>query len=456
MLRYEIRCVSLILRQIKLFLKNIFIIFVCLLAQKEAMAQSRLNAYMDHLFRNRKFMGSVAVSFRDSIIYARSVGYADADQGTPLDSGTRMRIGSITKTYTAVLVLKAVEEGRLKLSDSLSAWYPHWPHAGQITIEMLLKHRSGIFNFTEIPGGIAWEEQPHTQEEFIAYASAPGVNFEPGTDYEYSNTNYALLGFILEKVYGKDFNALLQEKIAGPQGLKNTCYTVGKDTSGREALSYNIQDWYLHNATIHFSNHPASGGMLSTVVEVNRFLSALFSGRIISRESLVQMLPETPGEYGMGIEKLPFNNPKGYFHSGRIENFIADYWYFPDEQLGLVTLSNATNINTDDIQMVLLQSAYRNQPELPDFDQVEGLSKEEFGKLKGTYFDSGKTRSVTISSDGTSMIFQDSRAGQMYVPFTRKAGNTFEYEDILLHFDPDRGEVTLVQGDFRIVFRKGE
>lgn len=105
--------------------------------------------------------------------------------------------------------------------------------------------------------------------------------------------------------------------------------------------------------------------------------------------------------------------------------------------------------------MVLLQSAYGNPPEVPDFDQVEGLSKEEFLQLKGTYFDSGKTRSITISSDGESMIFQDSRAGQMYVPFTRKAVNTFEYEDILLHFDPEGGEVVQVQGDFRGVFRKG-
>lgn len=215
-------------------------------------------------------MGSVAVSFRDSIIYARSVGYADAERRTPLTADSRIRIGSITKTYTAALVLKAA------------------------------------------------------------------------------------------------------------------------------------------------------------------------------------------GEYGLGIEKLPFNNPKGYFHSGRIENFIADYWYFPDEQLGLVTLSIATNINTDDIQMVLLQAAYRNPPELPDFDQVDGLTSEEFSRLKGTYFNNDTAYSITISSDGSSMIFQDSRAGQMYLPFTRKAGNTFEYEDIVLHFDPEKGEVTQVQGDFRGVFRKGE
>lgn len=225
---------------------------MCLLAEKEVTAQSRLDDYMDHLFSNRKFMGSVAVSFRDSIIYARSEGYPDADRGVLLNSESRMRIGSITKTYTAVLVLKAVEEGRLKLTDSLSVWYPQWPNAGQITLEMLLKHRSSIFNFTEIPGGTAWEEQPHTQEEFIVYASAYGSNFPPGTDYEYSNTNYALLGFILEKVYRLDFNALLQEKIARPLGLKNTSYTVEKDTSGREAFSYNIQDRYVQNGKIHF------------------------------------------------------------------------------------------------------------------------------------------------------------------------------------------------------------
>ena len=104
---------------------------------------------------------------------------------------------------------------------------------------------------------------------------------------------------------------------------------------------------------------------------MNIFLAALFHGKLISEKSLEQMLPQNNGEYGLGIEKLYFKNPEGYTHGGRIENYFSEYWYFPKEKLGIVTLSNAINIYTEDIQTTLLQFAYGKAPELPDFKRKE-------------------------------------------------------------------------------------
>jgi|SRR5690554_136566 len=423
------------------------ILLIILLANTYCFAQHKLDNYLKHIFENKKMMGSVAISLKDSIIYSKSIGFANSDTKKTIDENTKIRIGSLTKTYTAVLVLKATEEGLLKLDDKLSYYYPQVENSEKITIEHLLKHRTGIFNFTEIPGKSIWEQEFHREEEFINYFIKKKSNFEPNTNYEYSNTNYALLGFILQKIYEKSFQKILEEKICSPLDLKNTYFSTETNETKNEALSYNIQNEYIQNAKVNFSNHPASGGLVSTAVELNTFLSALFNGKLISEKNLEIMLPKDKGEYGMGIEKLPFDNPIGYTHTGRIENYISAYWYFPREKLGIVTLANAINIYTDYIQMAMLRYAYNMSVELPNFKEVEGMSEKLFEEIAGTYASNDKNSTATISSDGQKMIFQNSMSGQMYIAFEYKGNNVFEYNGAILEFFPAQKEMKLTQGD---------
>lgn len=416
--------------------------------------QKSPDSYFDHLFKNQKFMGSVAIAHNDSIFYSKSVGYADADKKAENNSDTKFRIGSISKTFTATLILKAVEEQKLKLSDKLESYYPDIKNAGMITIQHLLKHRSGIFNFTEIAGAREWEQAFHTEKEFLDYIIKNESNFEPGTAYEYSNTNYAFLGFILQRIYQKPYAEILDEKICKPLGLKNTYYSFQTDSTRNEAYSYNIQNSYIRNAKVNFSNHTAGGGIASSATDVTIFLSALFNGKLITSESLQWMLPATKGEYGMGIIKLGFTKPEGFKHGGRIENYISDYWYFPEERLGIVVLANAININTEDISLTLLKYAYRNLPELPDFDKTSTLTEAAFKKIKGTYWVKDKSEMVTISSDGVNMVFQSSGIGQDYIPFKMKRKNEFFYENITLKFYPEKNECHLKQERIRKVYKK--
>lgn len=419
-------------------------------------SQPTPDEYFEYLLQHRKFMGSAAISFNDSIIYTKSVGYADADADTkkPVTAATRFRIGSITKTFTSVLVLQAIEENRLALDDQLAYYYPSVKNATAITIEQLLKHRSGIVNFTEIDSTYKWEEEYHNREAFLAYISNRKSNFEPGSAYAYSNTNYVLLAYILEKVYQLPFALILEKQICRPLGLKDTYYSFETDTAKNEAISYNIQDRFIRNTTVNFSNHPGGGGMVSTAVDINIFLSALFNGKLISTQSLENMLPVNKGEYGMGIEKLNFSNPSGYEHSGRIENYISEYWYFPKEKLGIVTLSSAININISEINMMLLQYAYGNKPGLPDYNSITGLSDTAFGKIKGTYFDTSGKISVTISSDSRQLVFQKSTTRQDYLPFDYKTPTVFEYANIVLRFFPEKQELVLEQNGITEVYKK--
>lgn len=435
----------------------ILLIFFLILGNKQGLGQQKLNNYIDHLFNNQKFMGSAAISHNDSIIYSKYVGYINIDSKEEINQDTKFRIGSVTKTFTATLIIKAIEEGKLKFSDKLEKYYPEIKNADKITIEQLLKHRSGIYNFTEKTINKEWEQDYHSEKEFLEYITNDESDFEPETEYKYSNTNYALLGFILQKVYHKSFADILDEKICKPLQLKNTYYTYEVDPSKNEALSYNIQNTYIRNSKINFSNHPGSGGIASTVADLNKFIFALFNEKLISKQSLEQMLPKEKGAYGMGIEKLTFDNPIGYTHNGRIENYFSEYLYFPEENLGIVTLSNAINVNIGMIDIALLKSAYGQQPELPNFNKIAEITEEEFNKIKGTYFlaESNNNQSITISSDGEFLFFQDSRAGQMYVPFEYKEENTFQYENAILHFIPSKKEVHLDQNNIKKIYVKG-
>jgi len=166
------------------------------------------------------------------------------------------------------------------------------------------------------------------------------------------------------------------------------------------------------------------------------------------------MLPVDKGAYGFGIEKLKFDNPMGYAHGGRVENYFSNYWYFPKENVGVVVLANAVNIDVDVISTALLKSAYGTMPELPNFNHISNMADTEFNEIKGTYFSKDQKESITISSDGKYLVFQNSRPGQDYVYFEYKGNQEFQYDSIALQFFPDKHEMMLKQGAEQLFYRK--
>lgn len=429
-------------------MKKTFFLTFCLLLFLGSSGQAQenyLDEYLNHLFQNKKMMGNVSISLHDTIIYTHSTGFSNVEKKIKNTSETKFRIGSLTKTYTATLVMMAVEEGKLSLDTPLATFFPEVAHAKNITLEDMLLHRSGIFNFTEIDKGIDWEQKAHTEKEILRYIQKPKSQFVPGSAFEYSNTNYLLLGFILEKTYQKSYNTLIQEKIAQPLGLHNTYFSAQTDNTKKEALSYNIQNHFITNAKVNFYNHQSSGGLVATASEVNLFLTALFNGKLLNKESLQQLLPKQKGTYGFGIEKLNFTDTEVYEHSGRIENYFSEYRYFPNEKLGIVILTNALNINLNEVQTFIVQFLYNLNPKLPKFNATVDLSAEAFQAIGGTYQETNKKYTVTISSDGKNLIFQNSDTGQMFVPLTYKGPLHFEYNNMSVQFVPEQHKMLLQQ-----------
>ena len=182
----------------------------------------QLDTYFKVLAENDKFMGNVLISSNGKNMYQYQAGKADIETQTKLTDSSRFRIGSVSKTYTAVLILKAVEEKKLSLEQTIDKYFPNLPNARKITIRQLLNHHSGIKNFTNADDFGEWAMQARTGDELLARIAAGGSDFEPGTKGEYSNSNYVLLSLVLQQLYQKPYDNILKEKIIIPLGLKNT------------------------------------------------------------------------------------------------------------------------------------------------------------------------------------------------------------------------------------------
>ena len=200
--------------------------------------KEKLDTYFSTLEKNNKFSGSVAITQDNKLIYTRSIGYSDIENKIQNSDKTKYRIGSISKTFTAVLILKSFEEGKLKPDDKLSLFFPQIKNAEQITISQLLQHRSGIHNITNDNSYMDYYQEPQSEAKLVDIITKAGSDFQPDSKYSYSNSGYILLTYILEKVNKKSYAELLKEKITKPLGLNSTYVGKKINSQNNEAYSY--------------------------------------------------------------------------------------------------------------------------------------------------------------------------------------------------------------------------
>src|SRR5687768_2719732 len=202
----------------------------------------KLDQFFDRLAEKNKAMGSLVIAKDGKVLYTRAIGYSQINgtEKKPLTAANRFRIGSITKMFTAAMILQLVEERKLKLTDTLDKFFPQIPNARKITIEQILWHRSGIPNVRRdqnSQGNV--NTIPVTKDEILAQIVKATPDFEPDTKRSYSNSGYQILGLILEKVTGKSYEEALKERISSKIGLKDTYIATGNiDVSKNEALTY--------------------------------------------------------------------------------------------------------------------------------------------------------------------------------------------------------------------------
>jgi D-alanyl-D-alanine carboxypeptidase len=414
--------------------------------------KTKLDNYFNALEQNNKFMGSVAVSKNGEIIYIKSIGFADVENNVKATENSKYRIGSISKSFTTVLILKAVEQKKINTNQTIDKWFPTIKNAKKITVNHLLSHRSGIHNFTDDKDYLTWNTQPKTEKEMIEIIAKGGSDFNPNSKAEYSNSNFVLLTYILEKTFTKSYSDLLQEFIVKPIGLKNT-YVFGKiNPSNNECKSYSFSGSWKTETETDFTVPLGAGAITSTPSDLTKFADALFSGKLLTSESLEIMKTIKDG-YGIGLFQIPFYKSVGYGHTGGIDGFSSIYSYFSDDKISYALISNGTNINNNDISIAVLSAVYDKPYEIPVFTTFT-LTSEDLDKYLGVYASKQIPVKITISKDGNTLIAQGTGQTAFPIEATEKDKFKFDQAGAKFEFNPTAKTMILFQGGGQINFTK--
>lgn len=410
--------------------------------------KDKLDSYFSALEDNNKFMGGVSILKNGTPIYTKNIGFSDIELGIKANKDSKYRIGSISKTFTAVLALKAVENGILNLNQTIDKYFPSLENADIITVQHLLKHRSGIHNFTDNENYMSWKDNPKTEKEMVNIIKASGIDFQADSKAQYSNSNYVLLTFILEKTFDKSYADLLNEYIIKPSELKDTYF--GKEENECKSYSY-IGEWIVESETDP-TVPLGAGGIVSTASDLTKFSNNLFNGDLLNNESLKIMKTITDG-YGCGLFQFPYNDKIGYGHTGGIDGFTSIFAYFPDGNISYALTSNGTNYNNNDISIAVLSAVYGFPYNIPEFSNYK-ISSEELNKYLGFYSSKNIPLAITITKEENTLIAQ--ATGQSAFPLEASEKDIFKFDQagIILEFNPTENTVILNQGGGQFKFSK--
>lgn len=298
--------------------------------------------------------GATVLLMRDGeVLFRGAAGMANIELGVPMRPDHVLRIGSITKQFTAAAILLLQDRGKLDVSDEITKYLPKFSTQGEtITIAQLLAHTSGICSFTDIPGywrGDLIRTDVSVAEMIDLFADQP-LQFSPGSEFSYSNSGYVLLGAIIERVSGMTYAEFMHSEIFEPLGLLDTRYG-GQQLVPRRAAGYEIgHDEQIHNALPISMTHPyAAGALLSTVDDLGRWNAALFDGKLLSEEAVRAMTTAAKlndgsvTEYGCGLYVRERDGFRVFSHSGGIHGFSTSAVWLPDVRVYAVVLSNLEN-----------------------------------------------------------------------------------------------------------------
>lgn len=410
----------------------------------------KIDALLKYFNENDKFMGSLTIREKDKVVFEKAYGFADLENKVKATPETKYKIGSITKMFTSAIIFQLIEEKKLTLDTKLSKYYPQVKNADSITIDDLLSHKSGIFNYTDDSDFEAFSAMPQTKATLIKKIANYESVFKPGSQAEYSNSNYILLGYIIEDITGKPYKANVNDRITKPLGLKDTYYYSKVNPKRKEAYSYKynngwekFEEW---DSTVPF----AAGALLSTPNDLTAFIKALFDGKIIKKPTLDLMTKIDHG-YGRGIFTFPFGERKFYGHNGGIEGFTSVLGYYPKEELSFSLIVNGSNYNTNDIVIGILSSYYKLPYSFPNL-KTATVSPEILKSYEGTYTTAALPFKVNIRVIDGKLNAQATGQGDFFLDAVSDTEFVFNPANVLMIFNSNG--FTLEQGGARTEFKK--
>ncbi|HYV09573.1 MAG TPA: serine hydrolase [Pyrinomonadaceae bacterium] len=361
---------------------------IFLIAPHVAVAQdhaAKIQEFLTTAHKYRQFNGSVLVAENGKVIYKGAYGQANMEWNIPNTPDTRFRLGSITKQFTATVILQLVEQGKIKLDAKLSDYLPDYRKdtGEKVTIHHLLTHTSGIPSYTSQPGFFQnVSRNPYKVDEFVKKYASGNLEFEPGSKYTYNNSGYFLLGAIIEHVTGKPYEQVLKQNIFDPLGMKNTGYDHHDTLIPKRASGYSkTPDGYTNAAYLDMSIPYAAGSLYSTVEDLYLWDQALYTDKVLSAQSKALMYKPFLENYAYGwaITNASFkqnDQPVPMIsHDGGINGFSTTIMRFPNEKNLVVMLDNTGSEYVNRLGESIGKILYNQPYEPPKISIVSVLDK---------------------------------------------------------------------------------
>jgi CubicO group peptidase (beta-lactamase class C family) len=361
-----------------------FLLFSSLLTAQTK--EEKLNEILTVYSIINKFNGSALVYHKGKILLNQGYGYKNLETGEKNYSNTIFQIGSVTKQFTVAIILKLQEQGKLSIQDKLSKYFPEYPKGDSITIHHLLSHTSGIYNYTNNEAFMQNElTKPASREKMMALFANKPLDFPPGSQMQYSNSNFLLLGYIIEKVANRPYEEMVHEFIFRPlqmnesgfdfAHLKNraTGYTSMINNSGSPSI--------IVDSTVSF----AGGAMYSTTADLLKWHLGLLNNRVIKRSSIEKAFTAYKNDFGYGWVIDSFDTKKAVYHNGSILGFTSNIYRIEQDNTCIIILNNIPNPKIDIITKDLLAALYDKPYKLPEQKKEISLGRGSLNKYLGSY-----------------------------------------------------------------------
>ncbi|UGU14538.1 beta-lactamase family protein [Sinomicrobium kalidii] len=338
------------MRYLIILLIGIMIMPMNLIGQNED-----LELFIQSYAEEHQFNGTILVQKDTAVIYYQSFGIADRRFDVPVTDRTVFKVASITKAFTAVLILQLYDEGRLDLEKTIKTYLPRFSYeaGNRVTIHQLLNHTSGMRQIDTISSvdnaykyGLGFLQKPYTSGQLFHLFEGDSLVNEPGEKWEYNNYEYIVLGKIIEKLYGKPYEEVLNEKILKPLGMFNSGLLKQKKIIKNLASTYftgTESDVLVNDMPVYIENWYAAGAMYSSAKDLLKFSNALFGLKLISESALDMMLTPELNEYGYGVWIRGREKHRIMERYGRIMGANAVWMQFIDKNVTIIILSN-TNL----------------------------------------------------------------------------------------------------------------
>lgn len=417
----------------------------------EAQDTARMQQIIESYTQDKQFMGSVLVARGSNVLLSQGYGSANLEWSIPNSPTTRFRLGSITKQFTAACILLLQEQGKLKITEPVKTYMPDAPAAwDKITIHHVLTHTSGIPSFTSFPDYKDFQLKATTPSQLVDRFRNKPLEFEPGSKWNYSNSGYVLLGYLIEKISGQTYQQFLQQNVFDRLGMKDSGYDsnsaiVAHRASGYSPSSRGIVNTGYVNMTVPFS----AGSLYSTTEDLLRWEQGLFGGKLLSPESLKQMTTPFKSDYAYGLQVKKVNGLTKIDHGGGIEGFNTELAYWPDEHLTVVALGNLNGPSPNLIADYLAATIHGEKVTLNSERKETKLDRSKLPDYLGEYQLAPKAV-LSVMQEGDHLVTQ--LTGQPKLPIFAESPDRFflKVVEAQLEFTRDASgkvtKVTLHQG----------